>query len=71
MLTAVQRTQRARLAALRRHRRTDDLTDDLARDFKADRLAEYVKATVDAAPALNAEQRARIALLLAGGPSAA
>ncbi len=68
MLTATQRQQRARFAALRRHRGADDPeADRLAAEFKADRLADYIRRTVDAAPPLTAEQRDRLALLLRGG----
>lgn len=41
--------------------------DDLARDYAAAKLADYIKRTVDAAPPLTPEQRARLALLLRGG----
>lgn len=67
MLTAEQRQQRAKLAALQRHRPTDETTLDLARAFKADRLEDYIKRTVDAAPPLTQSQRERLAALLAGG----
>jgi len=67
MLTASERSQRARIAANRRHRPTDPETERLARDFKAQRLEDYVKRAVDAAPPLNAEQRQKIAALLTGG----
>lgn len=59
--------------------------DELRRDMRAERLAEVIKRTVDAAPQLSAEQRERLAALLrpvltvkdiaadveAGGPDAA
>ena len=37
------------------------------RDNAAQRLADYIKATVDAAPTLTPEQRDRLAILLRGG----
>lgn len=55
--------------------------DDLARDYAAARLAQYIQRVVDAAPPLTAEQRDRLAVLLrpvdrrddvqVGGPDAA
>ena len=35
--------------------------------MRAERLADYIKRTVDAAPPLSVEQRDRLALLLRGG----
>lgn len=35
--------------------------------MKAERLADYIARTVDAAPPLNPEQRERLARLLSGG----
>jgi hypothetical protein len=35
--------------------------------MRAERLADYIKRTVDAAPALTPAQRDRLALLLRGG----
>jgi hypothetical protein len=67
MLTADQRQQHARLAALRRHHPDDPSTDTLARDFKASRLEEHIMATVDSEPSLSAAQRGRLAVLLRGG----
>ena len=55
---------------------TADVTD-LRRQLKAERLEEYIRRTVDAAPPLTTEQRDRLALLLrpalanAGGADAA
>jgi len=60
------RSIQGRLAAETRHRPTDDHTE-LRRDFAAEKLAEYVKRTVDAAPPLTPAQRDRIAVLLRGG----
>ena len=37
------------------------------RDLAAQRLADYIKATVSAAPDLTGEQRAKLATLLRGG----
>lgn len=54
---------RAKLAATQRHNPDADLTD-LRRALKAERLADYIQRTVDAAPPLSREQRDRLALLL-------
>ena len=57
--------ERARVASLSRSRSTDD--PDLLkarRDLRELRLAEYIKASVDAAPPLTAGQRVRLAILL-------
>ena len=40
------------------------------RDQAAQRLADYIKATVDACPPLSPDQRDRLALLLRGGSDA-
>jgi hypothetical protein len=61
-----QRRTRARVAALKRHHPDDKQTLDLARDFKAARLAEYVERMMDAAPPLSQEQRDKLANLLRG-----
>jgi hypothetical protein len=45
-----------------------DVTE-LRRQLKAERLADYIHSTVDAAPPLTLEQRDRLALLLRGGGS--
>lgn len=58
------RNLQARRAAARRYGHP---TDDLDRDYAAEKLAEYIRRTVDAAPPLNAEQRQRLAALLSGG----
>ena len=61
--------ERARLAALHRHRTPDDPQITQARrDLAAERLAEHVRAVVDTFPPLSAEQRDRIAALLCPSP---
>ncbi len=56
---------RARVAALTRHRNPDDpALNDARRDLAAERLAHYVQRVVDTAPTLTVEQRERIANLL-------
>ena len=56
---------RARVAALSRDRATNDpALLDARRDLRAARLEEYIKRTVDTAPALTDAQRDRLALLL-------
>ena len=60
--------ERARVASLTRSRAVDD--PDLInarRNLKAERLADYIRKTVDAAPSLTPEQRDRLALLLNSG----
>lgn len=60
--------KRARVAALSRSRGVDDPELVSARrDLAAERLASYIKSTVDAAPPLSAEQRAKLARLLGDG----
>ena len=51
-----------------RHHPDDKKTVDLARDFKAERLAEYIERVVDAAPPLTQAQRDKLATLLGGAP---
>ena len=59
--------ERARVAALHRHRAADDpALTEAQRDLRAARLEAHVRAVVDAAPPLTAEQRARLAALLRG-----
>lgn len=43
-----------------------DVTD-LRRQLKAERLADYIRQAVDAAPPLTAEDRTRLAAILQGG----
>lgn len=64
--TTLRRLQ-AQSAAGRRWNRPD--RDDVAREYTAARLADYIKRVVDAAPPLTADQRDRLALLLRGGGS--
>ena len=62
--------ERARVAALRRHRQPDDPEiTSASRDLAAEHLAEYVRRTVAAAPPLTNQQRQKITALLhpAGG----
>ena len=59
--------ERARVASLSRSRTPDD--PDLIsarRNLRTERLADYIRRTVDAAPPLTPEQRARLAMLLRG-----
>lgn len=61
---------RSRIAHAKRRDPDADVTE-LRRQLKAERLEDYIKRTVDAAPPLTADQRDRLALLLrGGGPSA-
>ncbi len=65
-MTPAEKTERARVAALRRHRPNDPKTHELAAAFKAERLAEYIARVVAQSPPLSAAQRARLAVLLRG-----
>jgi hypothetical protein len=63
--------ERARVASLSRSRTPDDPElVDARRNMRAERLADAIKRTVDAAPPLTPEQRDRLALLLRGGDAA-
>jgi hypothetical protein len=67
MSTEAQRL-RSRKAWQSRHYGTDDpRTIQTTRELAAAKLAAAIKATVDQAPSLTAEQRARLTLLLTGG----
>jgi hypothetical protein len=56
---------RARVAGLTRHRTADDpAVAGAARDLAAEKLAEHIRAVVDAAPSLTAEQIERLRGLL-------
>lgn len=60
--------ERARVASLTRSRSADDPDlIDARRNLKTERLADYIKRTVDAAPPLTDAQRERLALLLRAG----
>ncbi len=63
-MTPAEKTERARVAAMRRHRPNDPKTDELAARFKADRLAQHIRRVVDSAPLLTPAQRDRLAVLL-------
>ncbi len=57
--------ERARVAALSRDRAPDDPELlDARRNLRAERLAAAIRETVDAAPPLTDDQRARLAALL-------
>ncbi len=63
--------ERARVASLTRSRKPDDPElVDARRNMRTERLAEYIKRTVDAAPPLTEDQRDRLALLLRGRSNA-
>jgi hypothetical protein len=62
------RAASTRLAALMRHRPTDDPeVAKASRDLRAAQLEAHVRAVVDTFPPLSADQRARLAVLLRGG----
>ena len=59
--------ERARVASLTRSRAADDPElIDARQKLRTERAAAYIAKTVDAAPALTAAQRDRLALLLRG-----
>jgi len=61
-------THRGRVAALSRSRTPDDPDLIAARqELKTERLADFIRKTVDAAPPLTPAMRDRLALLLRGG----
>ena len=63
--------ERARVASLTRSRTADDPELVAARrNMRTERLADYIKRVVDAAPPLTPAQRDRLALLLRGGDAA-
>lgn len=62
---------RSKIALTKRHDPSADVSH-LRQQLKAERLEDYIRRTVDAAPPLTAEQRLRLAGLLTGGaPDAA
>lgn len=64
--------ERARVASLTRSRTPDDpVLINARRSLKAERLADYIRRTVDAAPPLTPSQRDKLALLLRGAPPGA
>jgi len=65
-MTPAERTAQAKVAAATRHHPDSPNTQELAAQFKADRLAEHIKKIVDTAPILTLEQRDRLAVLLRG-----
>ncbi len=65
-MTPAEKTDRARIAALRRHHPNDPKTHELAASFKADRLAQHIQRVVDSAPPLSQAQKDRLAILLQG-----
>ena len=59
---------RGRVAALSRSRQADDPDlVDARRQLAAERLADYIARTIEAAPPLTAEDRTRLAAILQGG----
>lgn len=64
--TSTIRSLQGKSAAASRWDRPDK--DELARDYAAEKLADYIRRTVDAAPPLTAEQRERLTSLLRPAP---
>jgi hypothetical protein len=60
---------RSEIAHTKRRDPSADVTE-LRRQLKAERLEDYIRRTVDDAPALSPEQRDKLALLLRGGSAA-
>ena len=66
------KSERARLAALSRHRSGDtQAIDDARRNLRAARLEDAIREAVDAAPPLSDEQRDHLARILRRGNGAA
>lgn len=63
------RSLQGRSAAARRWNRPEQF--ELARDYAAAKLEDYIRRTVDTAPPLTPAQRDRLALLLRPGGDAA
>lgn len=60
-------TARARLAALERHRTTDDpAVIDARGELQAAKLEDHIRRVVDAAPPLTDDQKSRLRALLGG-----
>ena len=55
------------VANISRHRPGSPELESARRELAAEKLAAYIRRTVDDAPPLTAEQRDRLALLLRGG----
>lgn len=66
MLSSVTRSKQARLAGLKRHGADREALATAESEFRAARLEDYIRKTVDAAPPLDQSQRDRLALLLRG-----
>jgi hypothetical protein len=62
---------RARVASLTARGASANEIDKARRDLRAERLADYIKRTVDVSPPLTPEQRQRLAGLLRGPGEAA
>lgn len=70
-LTPEGRTHRARIAALSRSRTPDDPElVDARQQLSIERLADHIRAVVDAAPPLTEDQKARLRALLGGAGEA-
>ena len=66
MLSPNQRSQRARIAALKRHRGDEPHVEQLQQDYRVGRLADHIRELVNSAPALTPEQCDRLSILLRG-----
>lgn len=64
------KSDRARLAAHRRHHPDVPVPDELLRALRESKLAEHIERECAAAPPFSAEQRSRLAALLQDGPGA-
>lgn len=65
-MDAASRSQRARVAALSRHRPNHPETAEAAARFRAERLTEHIRRLVAEAPPLSPEQKAVLAGLVRG-----
>ncbi len=62
----LRRNQVARIGAGKRHGKQSAEVTDLHRNIKAQALEQYIRQAVEAAPALTADQRDKLVVLLRG-----
>lgn len=61
------KSDRARIAAYRRHHPDSPVPDELLSALRASKLAAHIEREVHAAPPLSVEQRSQLAALLQNG----
>lgn len=70
-MTPEQKIKRATVAALTRHHPSDPVTARLQAEFRAERLEEYIRRVVDAAPPMTPDMLSRLRVLLQNPDTAA